>query len=244
MSFGAGALRSFVASRLGLGPSYRVPILMYHRLSEPNGSSARYDGLCVAPRAFAEQMRFLRDEGFTTLFVSEVVRAIRERRPLPARSVAVSFDDGYASVLENGMGALVATGAKASVYVITEHHRANKPGFLAPEQIVELQRTGLVELGSHSRTHPDLTTLSDARLEDEIVASKAWIEELLGPGPLVFCYPYGRYDRRAVALVERAGYLGALATREGVVNRPSDAFALRRVRVTTEPIATFARKLA
>jgi peptidoglycan/xylan/chitin deacetylase (PgdA/CDA1 family) len=244
-ALGLGALRRItrLAAPLGLGRAYRVPILMYHRLAEPTGADPRYDGLCVAPRLFAEQMRYLRDEGFTTLSVGELVTAIREGREVAPRTVALSFDDGYLSVLEHGLEPLAQNGLRASIYLITEHHRTRKPGFLTPEQLVELDRSGVFELGSHSRTHPDLATVPDARQTDEIAGSKRWIEELVGPRPLVFCYPFGSHDRRARAEVERAGYIGALSTREGRVNRAGERFALRRVRVTTEPLARFSQKL-
>lgn len=244
-ALGRGALRRLtrLAAPLGLGRAYRVPILMYHRLAEPTGIDARYDGLCVAPRLFAEQMRLLREEGYTTLSVGELVAAMRDGRAVAPRSVALSFDDGYLSVLEHGLDPLVKHGLRASIYLITEHHRTRKAGFLTPEQILEIDRSGVFELGSHSRTHPDLATLPDARQADEIAGSKRWIEELVGPRPLVFCYPFGSHDRRARDEVERAGYTAALSTREGRVNRPADRFALRRVRVTTEPLARFSERL-
>jgi peptidoglycan/xylan/chitin deacetylase (PgdA/CDA1 family) len=188
-------------------------------------------------------MRYLREEGYTTLSVGELAAAMREGRDVAPRTVAISFDDGYVSVLEHGLDPLVKHGLRASIYLITEQHRTRKPGFLTPEQILAMDRSGVFELGSHSRTHPDLASQSDAQQVDEIVGSKRWIEELVGPRPLVFCYPFGSHDRRARAEVERAGYTAALSTREGRVNRPTDRLALRRVRVATEPLAQFAQRL-
>jgi peptidoglycan/xylan/chitin deacetylase (PgdA/CDA1 family) len=232
------------ALRRGLdGPRYRVPILMYHRLAEPMGVDRRYDNLCVSPRAFDEQMRFLRRRGYKTLFASELILAIRDGHAVPERSVVVTFDDGYDNVLSAGMAPLERYDVKASVYLITEHHRLGKPGFLSPAQIHVLDRSGCVELGSHSRTHPKLDQTSDQQLEDEIFGSKAYLDELLGARAWTFCFPYGNYDRRVVRMVRRAGYLGALSTRPGAEHRPRDLYGLRRIRVVTEPIDSFARLL-
>lgn len=233
------ALRSVV-----VGPRYRVPILMYHRLAEPKGSDRRYDDLCVSPRAFDEQMHFLRRQDYNTLSASELILAIRDGRAVPARSVVVTFDDGYDDVFQFGLEVLRRYEVKASVYLITEHHRLGKPGFLTPAQIHELDRSGWVELGSHSRTHPKLEQTSDQELQDEIFGSKAYLDDLLGSRSWTFCFPYGSYDGRVVRVVRRAGYLGALSTRPGAEHRLRDLYGLRRIRVVTEPLDSFARKLA
>ena len=86
---------------------------------------------------------------------------------------------------------------------------------------------GPFEIGSHTRTHRDLTGLPACEAESEIAGSKADLERELGVAVTSFAYPFGAVDPRVRALVERAGYLAARGIQPGR-NRPAtDSFDLR-----------------
>jgi len=74
--------------------SERVPILMYHYISVPPATTT-LPGLYLAPSVFASELQSLHDNKYHTVFVSEVAASLRSGRRLPARSLALSFDDGY-----------------------------------------------------------------------------------------------------------------------------------------------------
>ena len=98
------------------------------------------------------------------------------------------------------------------------------------------------EVDSHTIDHPDLTTVSDARLAYELVASRHAIARRFGVDPEFFCYPYGRYDARVEAAVARAGHRAATTEDEGYATA-TKPFALPRVRVedTDTPASLLAR---
>jgi peptidoglycan/xylan/chitin deacetylase (PgdA/CDA1 family) len=83
-------------------------------------------------------------------------------------------------------------------------------------QLRELVAAGW-EIGSHSRTHPDLTNISDSALRDELEGSRDDCEAELGIGCSSIAYPYGSVDHRVVEAARQAGYRtgAALAVREG-----------------------------
>ncbi|HKP11993.1 MAG TPA: polysaccharide deacetylase family protein [Blastocatellia bacterium] len=121
-------------------------------------------------------------------------------------------------------------------------HRA-----LTPEEIVELARGGLVEVGCHTVTHPQLSALSGGAQRDEIGRSKAQLEEMLGRRVASFAYPYGRecdYTRETVALVQEAGFDCACSTLPTVVARGTDLFQLPRVAVQDMDGESFARLIS
>lgn len=93
---------------------------------------------------------------------------------------------------------------------------------LSWDQIQELANDPLVSIGSHSVTHPNLTTCSDEELAYELTESKHRLEEKIGRNKFcpVFCYPGGAYDKRVKKFVENAGYSSAL-TIQGKSN-PND----------------------
>jgi len=113
--------------------------------------------------------------------------------------------------------------------------------------LVEMRRSGLVEIGSHSVSHPLLTRCGAERQRAEITASKAEIETMTGAACDVFCYPSGQpgdFDETTRRLVREAGYRAALTTIPGTNVAGTDPLALRRFTITdTEPFATFVMKI-
>jgi peptidoglycan/xylan/chitin deacetylase (PgdA/CDA1 family) len=103
---------------------------------------------------------------------------------------------------------------------------------------------GGIELGAHTRTHPELTAVDAATAEDEIRGSKGDLERALGRPVEAFAYPNGAVDDRVRGLVERAGFLGAVGVKPGH-NRPAtDSFDLHRNEVRgTDSLLRFALML-
>jgi peptidoglycan/xylan/chitin deacetylase (PgdA/CDA1 family) len=102
---------------------------------------------------------------------------------------------------------------------------------LSREDILQMD-SRLVEIGSHTRTHPILSRCSGAEITSEIAGSKAEIEAILGRSVSTFCYPNGLagdFDRRCERAVDEAGYLGAVRAYGGLVFPGDDRFALPRM---------------
>ena len=86
-----------------------------------------------------------------------------------------------------------------------------------------------MEFGAHTMNHTDLTKASDVELDQEIDGSRKMIEDYLGKGVDLFCYPYGRYSGKIVAKVINLGFLGGCSIRYGIRNRIQDQYCLRRI---------------
>jgi peptidoglycan/xylan/chitin deacetylase (PgdA/CDA1 family) len=105
---------------------------------------------------------------------------------------------------------------------------------LSADELVALAQDELVEIGSHTVTHPVLSALPAALQQDEIQQSKAGLEETLGRPVTSFAYPYGarcNYTDETVAIVRESGFNCACSTLEGAVERDADRFQLPRVQV-------------
>jgi peptidoglycan/xylan/chitin deacetylase (PgdA/CDA1 family) len=153
-------------------------------------------------------------------------RAVTE--PPARRTVAVTFDDAYRSVIELARPILERHGLPASVYVPTAHAGAERPmswpGIdhwigtpheheLTPmswDELRELANAGW-EIGSHTRTHPHLTQLGDEETARELGDSRTEIEDELGLPCDTIAYPYGDVDDRVEDLTRQAGYRTAAA---------------------------------
>jgi peptidoglycan/xylan/chitin deacetylase (PgdA/CDA1 family) len=103
---------------------------------------------------------------------------------------------------------------------------------LGRDQIAELAAGGLIEIGCHTITHPQLSALGLEWQREEIGGSKHNLEETIGRPVTGFAYPYGRdcdYTAETVALVQEAGFEYSCTTSVGVVERGADRFQLPRI---------------
>ncbi|MFF8969194.1 polysaccharide deacetylase family protein [Streptomyces sp. NPDC014995] len=212
----------------------RVPILMYHAVAaEPNDATR---ALSVTPEAFAEQMAVVADRGLTPLTTAGLAARWRSGRPLPARPVLITFDDGYEGVHRHALPTLARHGFPATLFVTTGWLRgAYDTGggldtMLDWEQVRALAAAG-VEIGGHSHTHPQLDQLDDATLRAELTRCRDLVADELGALPVSFAYPYGYSSRRVRTAVRDNGFAQALAVGNSLARRAQGPYALRRVTV-------------
>jgi peptidoglycan/xylan/chitin deacetylase (PgdA/CDA1 family) len=98
-------------------------------------------------------------------------------------------------------------------------------------QIQQLDDSGIVEIGSHTVNHADLTKLQPSLLDIQLQASKGSLEQLLRHPVVAFCYPSGRLNAQVVAAVAAAGYETATTEVPGTEHGWPDRLTWTRVRV-------------
>jgi peptidoglycan/xylan/chitin deacetylase (PgdA/CDA1 family) len=193
---------------------------------------------------FARQLAaFARD--YEPISLSEAVERLRTGR-IGGRELAITFDDGFRNALVNGAPLLAQHGFSACFFLVTElvsapaeraericRERFHLPQTLEPlrwddaERLLELGH----EIGSHTRTHPDLVALDPADLEEEVHGSRAELEHRLGRAPAHFAVPYGdraRFSPAVSAAARAAGYESCLTAQRGRNVASTSLFALCR----------------
>jgi peptidoglycan/xylan/chitin deacetylase (PgdA/CDA1 family) len=188
-------------------------ILCYHAVSEDWPSE-----LAVRPGRLDAQLRFLIRRGYRPATLTEAVDSAPAQR-----TVAVTFDDAYRSVIERALPVLSRHRAPATVFAptafVTDGGRASWSALsrwagtpfeaeldcMSWDDLRALAAAGW-EIGSHSHTHPPLTGLGDAELEAELAGSRAACEEALQRPCTSLAYPFGAHDRRVADQAKAAGY--------------------------------------
>ncbi|MEK6326235.1 MAG: polysaccharide deacetylase family protein [Actinomycetota bacterium] len=215
-----------------------VLALGYHAVSERWPAS-----LSIAPGHLEAHVRMLAGKGFLGVPFHEAVL-----RPPGAKTVAITFDDAYRSVIELALPILSRVGFRATVFAPTafvgteepmtwpgiDHWRHTDHAHeLVPMSWAELERLAEAgwEIGSHTHSHPRLPTLDDAALESELTGSRQEIERRLGAPCPSLAYPYGDHDDRVVEAARRARYetAGTLPAR---LTRPTGTLDWPRIVVT------------
>jgi len=212
---------------------FRVPIITYHSID--NSGSV----ISTAPAVFKRQIASLHKAGFHALTLRELMSRIEMKVPLlPAKTVVLTFDDGFKNFYTEAFPVLKEHDFAATVFLVTDQcgrHNdwaGNPTDFprselLSWSEVRELNAEG-VEFGSHTRTHPDLLNLSISSMESEIAGSKAQLDDVLGVETTSFAYPFGRKNE-TVKRIAAANFRSATSTVLGKVTPHSDIYALERV---------------
>jgi peptidoglycan/xylan/chitin deacetylase (PgdA/CDA1 family) len=201
--------------------------LCYHAVSE--SWSAR---ISVSPDSLERQLSRLLDRGFIGVTFHDAIAS-----PPAPRTLAVTFDDAYRSVIRLAWPILRKLGIRATVFVPTAFPGAERPmswpgieawakGPYAQElipmswdELGQLRDDGW-EIGSHTRTHPRLSELDRESLLEQLERSRADCEARLGTPCRSLAYPYGEYNAAVVEAAARAGY-SAAGTLARHVQRPT-----------------------
>lgn len=242
------------AQRCGLKNKSSIPILMYHSVSYDSEAAVHpYYHTTTSPSAFMQQMQCLHDYGYQAINIADAVRLFHVRGSLASR-VVLTFDDGYADFYRYAFPILKRYGFAATVFLPTAYIGTSRLHFKNKEcltwsEVRELRRAG-VSFGSHTVTHPRLTTLDAHGVRDEIVNSKQTIEDNLGESIDTFAYPFafpetnGCFVRMLRDTLIQAGYRQGVSTRIGTAHRHEDQYFLRRLPVNShDDISLFSAKL-
>ena len=218
---------------------------MYHYLSVPPANADIYrKDLSVSPQNFEAQLQYLKEAGYTTISVSDLIYYLSGRKSLPKKAIILSFDDGYADNYENAFPLLKKYGFRATFSVITDRIDFADPNYMTWENIIEMHAAGM-EFGAHSKRHFDLRGKDDDFLVYEILGSKEAIEARIGEPVRVFVYPSGAYDENTLKVTQSANYWAALTTQYGTTQQYRERFELTRIRIRGEDsLAQFKAKVS
>ncbi len=226
---------------------------MYHTISESHSDETGYYGIATPPRLFAMQMRWLRDNGYMVIGLPELAARIQSGTS-KSKCAVLTFDDGYMDFYTHAFPVIHDLGFPATVFLPTSfmddadrHIRGRQ--HLGWREVQELAGRD-ISFGSHTMTHPQLSSLKQGEIEYELRHSKEIIEAKIGQEVFAFSYPFAfpeadhAFRRFLTGCLANCGYGCAVSTRIGTVNGVDDLFCLRRVPVNgDDDLGLFEAKL-
>ena len=174
-----------------------LPVLMYHKVSED-----QVDGLTISIKKLKQQFEFIRKKGYQTLSFHDLSEARRMGKPLPKRSLILTFDDAYRNFLEFAVPLLKRYGYKASVFIPvgyigkTNAWDQGSDPILSAKEIREMTESGDIEFGLHSFLHRGYGELDPAGIEKDIDLCMQTLSYHKIPFTRVIAYPYGSYPKK------------------------------------------------
>jgi hypothetical protein len=220
-------------SQVAAGLSYKSPpsagfrALMYHAV----GTQAYGDGLglfSISEDCFRRHMNLLSNwQG------GQVVDFSEHSLSLTGNSVAITFDDGYQDNLEVAAPILINLGLPFTVYVTSEFVRNSMRGFMTPSSLRTLAGFPGVKIGAHGASHVALSQCDDKKLNNELLSSRLYLEDLLGFAVDAIAYPYGAVNCRVRDAALVAGYRIGACSMAGINRRGRDPMLLSRTEIVS-----------
>lgn len=229
----------------------KIPILMYHSISDEWENGHPYYWLNTSPKRFYEQMKFLKDNRYKVISLGEAVNLIKNSASpyvltssLPQdtnKYVVLTFDDGYRTFLTNALPILLKFEFSATLYLPTNHvgtRKLKKGERLDWDEIRELRKSS-IDVGSHTVNHLQLKNLKKKEIEYEIKKSKEIIEKILGETIYSFSYPYAfpEADKELKIflkkILEGSGYQNGVTTIIGMATGTDAPFFLKRLPINS-----------
>lgn len=189
-------------------------VVTYHAVEAGPGP------LFVEPAVFERHLDTIVESGAAVLTVSQLAAALRERR-LPRRAVAITFDDGFASVARTAAPLLLERELTATVFCVagwlgrsndwpSQPSGTPRAPLATPAELTQLAERG-IEIGAHGLTHSPLTG-DESELRREIVHARRALEEAIGCTVGSFAYPYGVATSRLARVLVAETYEAACTT--------------------------------
>jgi len=202
-------------------------ILLYHHVSSLTPASTS-----ISPEAFKSHMEYL-DAHHTVVSLQDVVSAIQHNTTLPENAVAITFDDGYANILDNAHPILADLGFPYTVFINPDEIGVG-PKQLTWEQVIAMHNDGVV-FANHTLDHLHMLNGEQA-MGERAWLEKVWqnvesaekkIEDKLDISLKYLAYPFGEYNTALANKLKAEGYIG-FGQHSGAVGPSSDMQALPR----------------
>lgn len=209
--------------------SLRVPILMYHYVEyvEDKNDTIR-QSLNINPYVFESQIETLKTAGYTFLTASDLDKLLSGKVKSPPKPILITFDDGYRDFYTDVYPLLQKYQVKATEYVIVNF--LNRPNHLYLDQLKEMTKDGLVEIGAHTMDHTWLKGVDIKTAQYEIAESRKELQRLLNASVTSFAYPYGAFDLQTINLVKTAGLTNAMSSVPGIQATDDNRYFLYRLK--------------
>jgi peptidoglycan/xylan/chitin deacetylase (PgdA/CDA1 family) len=236
-------LCSPIAQLMGRSERACVPILMYHSISSNLfGLSHPYYQINTTPDVFSMHMRWLRNAGYDSIDLSEMVDGLSNDKDM-RKKVVITFDDGYRDVLTEGLPIMKQCGFTATIFLATDRILETPMcyegvDYLTWKDVRELHKEGM-SFGSHTVTHPDLRSMGPEQIDYELGYSKEIIEQKLGIPVESFSYPFPfpeedrDFTRFLGDTLENLGFKNGVSNVIGRAHHEHNPYFLPRLRVNS-----------
>lgn len=203
-----------------------VPALYYHSVRESADNE-----VTIPPEKLREELKYIKDEGYTTLTIKQLKDYILNNSPIPEKSILITFDDGYMDNYYSAFPILKEFNMTATIFCIASELDGSY--YISKEAIKEMSDYG-IDIESHTVTHPHLNKLQYDKQLEELIESKKILESITGKEITSIAYPFGDFDDNSIKAAKEAGYTLGFTTKLGLSDRNDNPLILDRIYISSK----------
>lgn len=187
-----------------------VPILGFHQIRDIQKTDKEKEKLFItSPFVFEREIKYLKDNGYTSITLTEYINHLNNNTPIPKKSVVLTFDDGYASQFENAYPVLKKYGMVATFFIYSDCID-KYPICMKSSDLKEMTDHGMM-LANHTTHHAFLTKYKDKTIKKELEDNQEYLEKISSANiEKILAYPYGVTDERVIEILKDLNYIGAV----------------------------------
>jgi peptidoglycan/xylan/chitin deacetylase (PgdA/CDA1 family) len=218
---------------------HRIPILLYHRLGPMVA-----DNMTVTTAVFRDQLRFLKDQGYTIIPLKQLVAYfLGKEPPPPSRAVVITADDGHRSAFTDMFPLVRQYNCPVTLFIYPSAI-SNATYALTWDQLREMRASGLFDIESHTYWHPNFQkekkrltpSQYEIFVEMQLTRAKETLDNKLGIRVDMLAWPFGLYDEEVIRQAGKAGYIAAFTMERRSASTDDNPMALPRYLVTNADI--------
>lgn len=176
-----------------------LPILNYHKVSSGNVP----DFLTVTTAQLRQQFEYLNDNGYNSIFLSELVDYVEHKKPLPSKPVMITLDDGYRDNYTSLYPLLREYNVKANIFLVSgfiqspdnKHLAENPMGEFMSVKEALIMSNDMVQFGLHTNLHESYSKLGATEIAADVKQTKERLHELGIPVQPCHAYTFGAYSQ-------------------------------------------------
>jgi peptidoglycan/xylan/chitin deacetylase (PgdA/CDA1 family) len=215
-----------------------VPVLLYHHMAPMEEGLHLNNGAIIPVEEFEAQMEYLSTNGYTTPTLREFDGWIKQERVLPAKTILLTFDDGYRSTYEYAFPILKKYGLRAVVFAIGNRFVKESGRFehLEFADIEAMKELGLITIQSHSFDGhggtPETSQLASLS-EEQVMSDFSQLDTLFAENslerPFSFAYPFGQSSESITKALQQFDYKLAFTTEHGFAETNDEPYNIKRI---------------
>ncbi|MGG7197242.1 polysaccharide deacetylase family protein [Clostridium butyricum] len=202
-----------------------IPVLYYHSVDENAANE-----VTITPEKLKEQLDYINDNNYVTITMTELYDHIENNKPIPEKSILITFDDGYMNNYTEAFPMLKELNMTATIFCVG--NSLDGSYYLSEEAIKEMSDYG-IDIESHTVNHVHLDTMSYDEQLLELKNSKNILEKITGKEVLSLAYPFGDYNDNTIKAAKDAGYKMGFTTKLGLSDRTDDIYKLDRIYISS-----------
>lgn len=210
-----------------------LPVIMYHSLLK-----SRTGAYITSPAKFKSDLTWLKERGYTSVFVQDIIDHCEGRKALPDKPVLISFDDGHYNNYYYAFDILKELGFKANINIIgchsefcSTHEDRDNPNYshLTWGEIKKMQESGIWEVGNHtynmhkfqprygvSKMYNESSQEYEKNLTRDVMRLQDKFEKECGFTSNVFAFPFGKYSKESLKILSDCGFKAFLTCNEKI----------------------------